>query len=109
VPEPVRHAQRFALANLGRPLALADLARAAHVSPEHLTRLFRRVSGQTPMAWVWSRRDREGARLLAGSGLTAAQIADRLGYPTPFHFSRRIRRSTGRSPRHLRARAWGGR
>lgn len=107
LPGPVQRAQRHARDRLGEPLALSDLARAAHVAPEHLVRLFRRHVQRTPMAWLWDRRTEEGVRLLSTSGLPVGRIADQFGFATPFHFSERVRRATGAPPREVRRRAWG--
>ena len=47
-----------------------------------------------------------GAGLLAATGLTVAEIADRCGFKNPFHFSRLLRKMQGNSPREARKRAW---
>jgi AraC-like DNA-binding protein len=55
---------------------------------------------------VWSRRVDAGVELLAGTGLPVGVIAERCGFRTSFHFSRRVRRATGLAPTELRRRAW---
>jgi AraC-like DNA-binding protein len=105
---PVEQARRHIHDNLAHALSLDAIAQAAGVAPAHLSRLFRARLSTTPMAYVWSRRVDAGVELLESSGLPVGVIAERCGFRTSFHFSRRIRRATGRSPTELRRRAWAG-
>jgi AraC family transcriptional regulator of arabinose operon len=107
-PGPVEQARRFIADHLAEPLSLERIAGAAGVAPAHLGRLFRQQAGTTPMAYVWSRRVDAGVELLAGTGLPVGVIAERCGFRTSFHFSRRVRRATGLAPTELRRRAWEG-
>jgi len=105
---PVEQARRFIDENLAEPLSLSAIAAAAGVVPAHLSRLFRARLQTTPMAYVWARRVEAGDELLASTGLPVGVIAERCGFQTSFHFSRRVRRATGLSPTQLRRRAWAG-
>ncbi len=89
-----------------QPDCLAGAARAAAVTPQHLIRLFRRHYQLTPGRFLWQTRVERGAGLLAATGLTVAEIADRCGFANPFHFSRLLRQMQGVSPRKFRARNW---
>jgi len=105
---PVDDARRFIHAHLADPgLALADVARAAHVTPAHLVRTFRAEHGTTPMAYLWERRAALGADLLANTGLPIQVVAERCGFRTAHHFSRRVRQATGLPPGALRRARWG--
>jgi AraC-like DNA-binding protein len=107
-PRPVDDAQRFIHANLhDRTLALDRIAAAAHVTPAHLIRSFRAEHGTTPMAYLWERRVALGADLLANTGLPIATVAERCGFATTHHFSRRVKRGTGLPPGALRRARWG--
>jgi AraC-like DNA-binding protein len=104
---PVDDAQRFVHANLHDPaLTLTDITAAAHVTPAHLVRSFRSAHGTTPMAYLWRHRVALGVDLLANTGLPIATIAERCGFATPHHFSRRVRQATGRPPGALRRERW---
>ena len=85
---------------------LAGAARAAGITPQHLIRLFREHYQITPGRYLWQMRVDRGAGLLAATGLTVAEIADRCGFKNPFHFSRLLRKMQGHSPREVRKRAW---
>jgi AraC-like DNA-binding protein len=45
-----------------------------------------------------------GIDLLQHTGLPVGTIADRCGFKTVYHFSRRVKRATGSSPTELRRR-----
>jgi AraC-like DNA-binding protein len=105
---PVDDAQRFIHAHLDDPeVTLGDVARAAHVTPAHLIRSFRRAHGIAPMAYLWQRRVALAVDLLAGTGLPLATVAERCGFKTVHHFSRRVRDATGLPPAALRRHRWG--
>jgi AraC family transcriptional regulator of arabinose operon len=104
---PHERARRWLEEHSAEPDALANAARAAAVTPQHLIRLFHRHYDTTPGRHLWQMRVERGAGLLTASGLTVAEIADRCGFKNPFHFSRLLRRMQGLSPRKLRQRAWG--
>jgi AraC-like DNA-binding protein len=87
-------------------LDLAALARACNVSAAHLVRAFRRETGVTPMAYLWQRRVAVGVDLLANTGLPVGAIAERCGFKTVYHFSRRVKQATGMSPTEVRRRRW---
>ena len=105
--DAVERARRHVHARLADPaLDLAELARAAHVSPPHLVRRFRAELGITPMAYLWRRRVAHGVDLLTHTGLPVGEIASRSGFKTVYHFSRRVKEQTGRSPTVLRQERW---
>jgi len=84
------------------PLALADLARAAHVTPEHLCRLFRRHLNLGPLECAGLARLERAAALLVRTNLPIKQIADVTGFVSPYHFSNKFRKTYGFSPRDYR-------
>lgn len=90
------------------PLTLGDLADAASVTPSHLVRLFRRHTDKTPMRTLWETRVARGAELLRETGLSVSEVAYRVGFSNPYHFSRLTRKQLGLSPSAWRKRAWGG-
>jgi AraC family transcriptional regulator of arabinose operon len=98
----VEQARLFIQEHLANPLTLEDIAAAVHVSPTHLIRLFRAQLGQTPMAYVWHRRVAMGLELLRGSGLAIHIIAERCGFQSSHHFSRRVRQVAGMTATEVR-------
>ena len=100
--------RRLVRQRLHEPLSVSEMARSVNLTPDYLTRLFRREVGTTPMRYVWQERVRLGMDLLAHTGLPVAEVAARTGFQTANHFSRLVRREAGRSPRHVRRVRWEG-
>ncbi len=84
------------------PWPLAEQARALALSEVQLRRLFRRVTGLSPVAWCISCRMQSAARALT-DGASVATAGRQAGYDDPHQFARMFRRRFGRGPR-----AWQG-
>ncbi len=84
-------------------LSVAAVADALAVSPQHLSRITREATGQPVSALIAARSHREARRLLTYTNLGVQQVAYRLGYSDPAHFSRAFSREVGVSPRAFRA------
>ncbi len=85
---------------------LAAAQRVAGCCRNLLIRKFAGRTGLTPARYLWKMRTEKGIALLAETGLTNTEIADRCGFKNPFHFSRLVRRLQGLSPREVRRQAW---
>ena len=85
---------------------LPKLAREAGVSPAQLVKLFKQHFDTTPLRFVWTASTRRGVQMLRETGLTVAEVANRCGFQSPFHFSRWVRALHGAPPRAVRAQAW---
>jgi AraC family transcriptional regulator of arabinose operon len=107
-PPTVDAALTFVEEHLPDPLSVERLAGAANVSRPHLFRLFREHLGMTPADYVWQRRVEYALELLRETGLPIAAVAQRAGFRTPKHLSRRVRAATGETPTAVRAAALGG-
>ena len=83
---------------------MADLARLVGLSAGHLHRAFRETTGQTPLEFINRRRVERAAAILATEEPTIAEVALRVGFLSPSHFSRTFRRVTGRNPSARRTR-----
>ncbi len=103
--ELVERAKEYVFAHLHEELTLTHLTCSASLSSAHLTRLFHSQVGQTPMEYVWQQRVKRGVELLEFTGLTVEQIALRCGFKTSYHFSRRVKAVTGRTPTQIRRQA----
>lgn len=83
---------------LDRDLTIPELARAAAVSPSHLTALFRREFGCPPLKLHMRWRLERAARLLGGRMHGIKETAAAAGFADPNYFIRRFRRQFGRPP-----------
>lgn len=89
-------------------ITLADLARGASVSPEHLVRLFHTFEATTPIKYLWHYRVLRAVELLTHTGLTITEVTERCGFKTTFHFARTIKKQTGSTPTEIRKSSWEG-
>ena len=105
-PEPVTRAMAFIAQRLEErptdPLPLPEIAHAAYVTPEHLCRLFKSVTGHSPAETVRLTRLDRAAVLLVRTNYTIGEIARLCGFDSPFHFARRFKDAFGQTPSDLR-------
>jgi AraC family transcriptional regulator len=89
---------RYIDANLTEHLTLTDLAGHAGLSRHYFSRLFRAVTGDSPMRYLMGRRIARAQRLLADRRHSVCEIAMLLHFADQSHFCRSFRRRTGCSP-----------
>jgi AraC-like DNA-binding protein len=90
--------------DLGRAWSLADMARLARTSEEHLRRLCQKSLGRSPGKQLVALRIAQAAHRLATSGESVEVIARGVGYVNPFAFSNTFKRVTGFRPSDYRTR-----
>jgi AraC-like DNA-binding protein len=103
---PARHllrARDLADARYREPLDVATLARAAHVSPAHFTREFRRAFGETPHRYLLTRRLERAAALLRNTDRSVADICMAVGLSSVGSFTTSFGKLYGMSPTAYRA------
>jgi AraC-like DNA-binding protein len=83
---------------LGRPLSLADISDAVDVSPYHLCRVFRDLTGLPIHRYRDRLRLRASLELIAECDSSILDIALDLGYSNEAHFSDSFRRAFGLRP-----------
>lgn len=88
--------------HLRREHGLAFYAAALKVTPDHLSRCCRAVSGQPALDLLHERLLLEARRLLGRTGAGVAEVAQELGFADPAYFSRFFARRTGLAPQAWR-------
>lgn len=88
----------WAQERLDQPLTVTDLARRANTSPRHLTRLFRSVTGQTPLQWLLTQRVRRAQELLESTDQSVHSVAIATGMGTATTLRRQFKRVVGVPP-----------
>jgi AraC family transcriptional regulator len=88
--------------NLSQKLTLAEIAEAAHMSPHHFARSFKKDTGLSPHRYVIRRRVERAKALLANTDLTVFEVARAVGFANHSHLSSHVRRLLGVSPGALR-------
>lgn len=98
VDRRIRLAVELMHAHLHRDLPLEEIASAAHLSPFHFARLFKKLTGATPHAYLAGLRATRAQQLLAETDLAVTEVGARVGYMSSSHFARAFRQATGISP-----------
>ncbi|GAA1082256.1 helix-turn-helix transcriptional regulator [Pseudonocardia alni] len=81
-----------------RPLDVAELARAEHVSAGHLSRAFRRAYGESPYSYLMTRRIERAMALLRRGDLTVTEVCFAVGCSSLGTFSTRFTELIGMPP-----------
>ena len=85
-----------------RPELLEDIARGAGLSYESFRKKFRAVTGVSPARYRNRMVIDHARKMIYEERLSNKELADRLGFCDEFHFSRRFRETTGRTPGEFR-------
>ncbi len=88
-----------------RPLDVAELARAALMSPAHFSRQFRAAYGETPYAYLMTRRIERAKALLRSGELSVTDVCLAVGCTSLGSFSARFTQVVGETPTAYRARS----
>ncbi|HRX54333.1 MAG TPA: helix-turn-helix domain-containing protein [Verrucomicrobiales bacterium] len=86
----------------GESLRLKELEPATGMSQDHLGRLFRKATGVTLVDYAQRRRIHHAALRLLTRSDTAKDIAERLGFTDPAHFSKSFQRYFEMPPNNYR-------
>jgi AraC-like DNA-binding protein len=103
---PARHllrAKDFVDARYADPITVEDLAAAAGLSRAHFSRMFSRTFGETPRAYLQSRRLERAAALLRYTDRSVADICAMVGLKSLGTFTTNFARVYGLSPAAYRA------
>jgi AraC-like DNA-binding protein len=87
-----------------RPLDVAELARAALMSTAHFSRQFRAAYGETPYAYLMTRRIERAKALLRNGDLSVTEVCLAVGCTSLGSFSARFTQVVGETPTAYRAR-----
>ncbi|BBH68437.1 AraC family transcriptional regulator [Actinoplanes sp. OR16] len=102
--DPIGRATTWALANLGRPVHVEQLAEQARMSPRNFSRHFRRSTGTTPAHWLLSRRLDHARTLLETTALPVEQVAAESGFASVVTFRQRFAAAYATTPSSYRRR-----
>lgn len=103
---PVRHllrAKDLIDARYRERLDVPALARAAHLSPAHFSREFRRAFGESPHQYLLMRRMERAAALLRNTDRSVADICLTVGLRSVGSFTSSFGRTFGLTPTAYRA------
>jgi AraC family transcriptional regulator len=80
---------------------LEEIAKSAGVEASSVCRWFRRYQGTSPYRYLMRRKMNIAAEHLVEHGSLVKEVAQRVGFPDPYHFSRAFKSVHGVAPRAL--------
>lgn len=83
-------------------LSLQTAAEKLYITPQHLSRMFNRDTGETFGAYLSRKRLSEAMRLLQDPNLKMYEVAERTGYTSQHYFSSAFKKAMGMSPANYR-------
>ncbi|AIQ25329.1 MULTISPECIES: response regulator [Paenibacillus] len=83
-------------------LTIHDVAKKNHVSPNYLSYLFKKNTGYNLWEYVIKLRMEESREMILNTDLRRYEIAERVGYESPEHFSKIFKKYYGISPSELK-------
>lgn len=96
----VEQVQHFIRDNFTGDISLEEISRQFNFAPSYLSKIFIKHTGEPPSKYLISLRINEAKYLLANHpGLSVKEVAERVGYPDQFYFSRLFKQVTGCTPK----------
>ena len=103
----IQQAVNYLAKNLGQCEMLETTARRFGFSRSRFAAHFRRQVGLPPGQYIETQRLAQARHLLAYTNQTLGQIAEHVGFSSPFYLSLRFKKHYGQSPRTFRRRSRG--
>ncbi len=98
----VELAMHYFRENYRSEINVEDYALSRGMSASNFYRVFKQISGSTPLQFILKLRLSNAQNLLENSNLTIAEISNDVGYENPLYFSRLFHKHIGVSPSEYR-------
>jgi AraC family transcriptional activator of pobA len=85
-----------------RKFTAKEFANMLHITPNHLNRMVKKETGKSVSTWINERILSEAQTLLLNTGLTIAQISEKMGFNESSYFIKYFKKKTGRTPKDYR-------
>ena len=99
----IDQAAAYLRAHISEHISVAELSAMARLSSSHFNALFKKHIGYPVLQYQTQLRMARAREMLDTTGLPIATIADTVGYPDAFYFTRQFRQVHGVTPRDYRA------
>ena len=98
----VRPAINYIDANYDKPVTLAEIARACHLSVSRLAHIFKEQMGITIIDYLTSVRIKRAKQLLLATEQNCTEVCFQVGYNNQSYFTRTFKELVGVTPRQFR-------
>jgi AraC-like DNA-binding protein len=88
----------FIQLNLDKPLTVKMLSEKVNLHPDYLSRIFLKLTGERPQAYIHTKRIERAQYLIVTTDLSLTQIAEDTGFSSLPHFSKVFRSVTSLTP-----------
>jgi two-component system response regulator YesN len=100
----IRPAINYIDANYNKPITLADVAKASHLSISRLAHVFKEQMGITIIDYLTSVRIERAKQLLLATDQNCTKICFQVGYNNQSYFTRTFKGLVGMTPRQFKSR-----
>lgn len=100
--DPTEAAIHFMRENIENRITLEDVLKYVGYSQSHFSSLFKKTTGQSPLAYFNRLKIEHACKLLKQTDLKVNQICYKIGIEDPFYFSRLFSKTMGISPTEYR-------
>lgn len=101
----VQKVMQYIRANLNRKLSLPEVAAFFGFSPNYLSQLFAKETGQNFVEFITHEKIAAAKEMMANSDCKIYEIAEKLGFDSAFYFSKVFKKVEGCSPREYMRRS----
>lgn len=91
----------YVRAHLGDSIQIAEAAELIDVHPNYLSTIFKDYTGMSFRDYLRQERIQKAVHLIRDTDLKLYEIAERVGYQDPAHFSRAFKQVTGETPQSM--------
>jgi AraC-like DNA-binding protein len=102
-PVDIWKARQFIEQHSGEELSLSKVAKAVHISPNHLSEKFKLVTGMKFVDYIARLRIEKARHLLRSGNLRISEIAFAVGFQSLSQFNRVFKKLLGMSPTEYQA------
>ncbi len=90
--------------HIKEPITLADIAEAFYLSESYIARIFKKAMNVTIGTYITKQKINLACAHLINTDLTISEIAEQVGFATPYYFSTTFSKWTGMTPSAYRKR-----
>ncbi len=102
IEEAIQQMETYIRKHYTEQINLSELAETYHFNHSYMTRLFKKMKGQTPIKLINSLRMADAKEMLKKEELSIREISETLGFTDQHYFSRTFKEATGVTPKEYR-------